>query len=79
MKKALLQSDGDCRSPDYTTRGSWHPGNQLSRSNVPDRRKDCLNSVFKVGSVETPRERIDIGGVVKQLHLARDKLIRCME
>ncbi|KAL1834409.1 hypothetical protein ACET3Z_004060 [Daucus carota] len=39
----------------------------------------CLASIFEVGilcSVETPRERIDIGVAIKQLHVARDKLLR---
>ncbi|KAL8112597.1 hypothetical protein AgCh_020064 [Apium graveolens] len=53
----------------------------VRRSNMPDRMEACLTSVFEVGilcSVEMPRERIDIGAAVKQLQLARDKLLRLM-
>ncbi|XP_017230033.1 probable LRR receptor-like serine/threonine-protein kinase At3g47570 isoform X2 [Daucus carota subsp. sativus] len=39
----------------------------------------CLTSIFQVGilcSVEMPKERIDIGIAIKQLHAARDKLLQ---
>ncbi|XP_063943045.1 probable LRR receptor-like serine/threonine-protein kinase At3g47570 [Daucus carota subsp. sativus] len=38
----------------------------------------CLTSIFEVGilcSAEMPRERIDISVAIKQLHVARDKLL----
>lgn len=41
--------------------------------------KVCLTSIFEVGvlcSVEMPRECIDISVAIKQLHLARDSLLR---
>ncbi|XP_074326150.1 uncharacterized protein LOC141664156 [Apium graveolens] len=50
----------------------------VRRSNMPDSMEACLTSVFQVGilcSVEMPSERIDIGAAVKQLQLARDKLL----
>ncbi|KAL1834385.1 hypothetical protein ACET3Z_004036 [Daucus carota] len=39
----------------------------------------CLASIFQVGilcSLEMPKERIDIGIAIKQLHAARDKLLQ---
>ncbi|XP_074326889.1 putative receptor-like protein kinase At3g47110 [Apium graveolens] len=57
-------------------------GESVRRSDMPDRMEACLTSVFEVGilcSVEMSRERIDIGAAVKQLQLARDKLLRLMQ
>ncbi|WOH07384.1 hypothetical protein DCAR_0726814 [Daucus carota subsp. sativus] len=40
----------------------------------------CLTSIFEVGllcSEETPQKRIDTSVAIKQLHVARDKLLQC--
>ena len=42
----------------------------------------CLASIFEVGiscSEETPRKRIDISVAVKQLQMARDKVLQCIQ
>ncbi|XP_074326898.1 putative LRR receptor-like serine/threonine-protein kinase At3g47570 [Apium graveolens] len=50
----------------------------LIRSNILSRMEICLALIFEVGilcSVEMPKERICISFAIKQLHLARDKLL----
>lgn len=50
----------------------------LSWSSISNRKEVCLALIFKVGvlcSIKMPRERLDISVAIKQLRVARDKLL----
>ena len=81
VKKALPQSVMNITDPRIKTEEE-EDGSEKKHSHRKANVAACLTSVFEVGilcSVEIPRDRIDISVAIKQLHVARDKLLQCKQ
>ena len=77
VKKALPQTVMDIVDPRIILDQEEH-GMTVDPSYSRGVIEVCLKLIFEVGilcSEVTPRERIDIGVAIKQLRLARDKLV----
>ncbi|KAL8504827.1 hypothetical protein ACS0TY_016132 [Phlomoides rotata] len=56
------------------------PGYDGAEQSKLDQRRECLISIMRIGvacSVESPKERMDIADVVRELQLIRDILLAC--
>lgn len=80
VRKALPQRVMDIADPQIVL--VQERGSAVNKSYSRDTMEVCLASIFEVGilcSEETPKNRIDISVAIKQLNMARDKLLQCIQ